>query len=1365
MKLTNNDYVSRALTLLAQGLEPIIETTLRPRINGGMSWTELLRKLDEVNGKYGKKYESNDLHVMLRTLLARFGNIGQPFDAQLGRSGGRYVQELQEVRNNWAHNMVFTDEDAYRAVDTAQRLLALMGAAQSDDLTQLRRELQAAMAGPTQAVEPAESPTPTTTPGHTVSAPAEAAVVSVDHGTPERLIRVDEPHQQSSAPEPSAVPETSLASIEISAVPVVSYAMAHNRLPVVSRLVVHMDGPSLEGAQLTIGIDTVDGPLGEPKEFFVDLVEGEDLTVPQVDFLLDPKAMSEIEEARPGSVIATLLFAGDVIARRVAPVRVLASTQWLAAPLEAGMELLAAFVKPNDPALESLTEEASNALERATGSGSFHDVYTDGTDGREVDVVVDAVMTAMRNRSIRYALPPASWTDDGQKIRTASEVLDGRLGTCLDTTVVLAAALERVGIRPLLFVVTGHAFLGYWRTEGLLPQPAATDAQLIAQIMNLIGLGSIGVVETTMLTIDHETSFISAIHKTGRATALNTAVTDVRGITDILRARTSQILPLPAKSIAADGSITFTSYSAPKVEAPKYVPPVATPQDQPSRPAAPARVEKWKNSLLDLSLRNRLINFPPSARLPLAVPDEGLGQLEDYLSASDRIALLPSDQISAVAKSQGIRTGAQLSEEDRLALLTKHQAFTDVTADAYLRKFRALAYKAKTIVEESGANNLYVALGSLVWTLKDREIRSPLILVPVNLRAQTKGGHYHLTLDESGMSTPNFCLLEKLRLEFNVTIPGLADPALDGSGIDLDAAFQATREAILASGIPARVEATVDVAILQFAKFRLWKDLDENWEALAANPLVRHLIEQPQEAFVDTAALTADVEKDVDLDELLTRLPISADSSQLQAVAAATAGRTFVLEGPPGTGKSQTITNLLAKSIADGKRVLFVAEKKAALQVVQSRLAAVGLGPFTLDLHDRGSRPNEIRSHLKKALAAQTTIDEDGLLTTSNDLDTARRALDRYARSLHEPNEAGQGFYAAHNSALATAVADHALPIPVDWAGSVSRERLQSIRHLLRDVPDSALRARPTAHHAWAFIDVSEDQSLDEDEVQRRIHEFDEAFGALDLTEELGAALFEASAPDQLSTLSRVAVRPRVQPSILEGLRGANVVADVAALRADLDGIEPAFADVLSVVSPEALYQDLIGILQASTEAAESGFFGRKKRQQAIVDSLGPVVRPGVTIEVGSLVPLAERLVAFQNAAIDLYTRANALPGVSTNSDWNPFVAEQRHAVLDVLDWNEWVNKVTEVSTTTDVSEVPFRNTLERFVTTSRGVDATVGTKIDRFANALDDLLHSPGTTTAGWDAWRGDRRLLDAWNDSRPGRDTSTTRGVALSH
>ncbi|MCU1404450.1 MAG: putative helicase [Glaciihabitans sp.] len=1323
MTLNNTDYVARGLDLLAEALPPFIASTLAPQLPESIQWTDLLERRDETSGIIGKPDEASDLQVLLRALTEPLGTLGQPFDALLGRPGIRYISELRDIRTDWAHNVTFADEDAYRAVDTTQRLLALLRLPQAAPAAELRRQLQVELTARSASDD---------------STPSEAGHPPVDDSA------------------------ASGATVTVSCSPVISYAMAHNRIPVVSQLVIHTTGPSVQAAQLTISISTAGGTLGEPREFFVDLVHGEDTYVQQVNFVLDPIAMAQIEESRPATVMATVVAGSTVIARHVSDVRVLAANEWMGTPVESSMEMLSAYVQPNDPALAALVDEASILLEQATGRGSFDDGYADGSDGRRIDEIVDALMSAMRARSIRYAMPPASWAEFGQKVRTASEVLEGRLGTCLDTSVVLAAALERVGVHPLVFVTKNHAFLGYWRLPGALPSPAVTESGQVAQVINAVGLRHIAVLESTLLTIDGADSSPQQIRASAWDTHLQGDLSHIVGIADVRVARTSRIYPLPATTMSPDGAVTITGYDPTRSNYERYSPAAENPGTAtPDRQKTPPRVAQWKNNLLDLSLRNRLINFPASARLQLAVPAEGLGQFEDYLNANQSIELLAADAVSAVDQQRGISSGAAVPTEDRLGLLTKKQVYSDITTEAYARRFRALAYKAKTIVEETGANNLYATIGSLVWTLKDREVRSPLILIPVTLKPRARGGAYQLSLDEAGASTPNYCLLEKLRIEFGVSIPGLTDPVTDSSGIDIDATLRATREAIAASGIPARVEETVNLAILQFAKFRLWKDLDENWEEFSENALVRHLIQQPQDAFVDPAAEITRITADVDLDELLTQLPVSADSSQLNAVAAATSGRTFVLEGPPGTGKSQTITNLLAKAIAEGRRVLFVAEKKAALDVVQKRLAAVGLGPFTLDLHDRGSRPNEIRSHLKKALAAKTSVDEDGLKHTTSTVDIARRSLARYNSQLHERNRSGLSFYSAHNAALATSDAEFTLPVTASWAGSATSDTLHEIRTLLRDVPDLAVRVRPGFDPAWGFVDVVGDEAVDPVEIIGLVDAFDAAIAAVSPSDEINAALREVSTVEQLRTIASLAQYEPISAEVLAAIRTPAWQDATGALAVRLDTIAAEYTDVLAVVAPHILALDLAALSRDATAAAQSSFFGRKKRLLAVAQRFSTFLLPDQQVAPAGLAAFTARLLALQASATELAGQANAAAGLSAAAQWNPYLPDQRDLLLDTITGLNWIARNTDDSAY--AGESGLQGALDRLVTAERTVDSVTTATLEVLADAYGALAAAPGTSEASWDHWRSGRRLLDAWDASRPGRQVDGITHVPL--
>src|SRR5687768_17611114 len=678
-------------------------------------------------------------------------------------------------------------------------------------------------------------------------------------------------------------------SIEITSTPVLSYALAHNRVPVVSRLAITNLGGPVRAATVRLGVRDAEGPIARTVELLADLDEGRTTVLTDLGLVMDPAAMLHVEEQRPGVIDVEVLADGPdgekiVLGESSRGVQVLAAQQWLATPLPLALEMLAAYVLPNHPAVTAVVEEASGVREERTGRGTIQG-YADGPE--RVDEIVSAIADVLQRRGIRYSEPPVSWSDLGQQVRSPGDVLTWRVGTPLDTVVVLAAALEQAGIRPLLWLAGGigrragessagrdgdsHAFFGYWREERSAESAATTDA---APLVNLVDLGLIGLVETRLLTSVGEPG--ADLHRPAYTAWLSGEIDRILGVTDVHRARKDGIFPLPARARDEDGVLQVVEYRPAHSAATRPIEHVAPAPS--SRPEPPPRVQQWKNALLDLSLRNRLINYTERSGLALTVPDSALSILENFVHDGTQLTLLPGDRLAAVQKERGVTTARELPEEQLSELLVeRREVHADVTSGGYLPRLRNLAYKAKTVLEETGANNLYLALGSLAWELDGRPLRSPLVLIPVVLTPMGRTGSYRLSLDEAGSSTPNYCLLEKLRQLHGLTVPTLTE-AVDGT-LDLDAALDSMRNALVGHGLPYRVESTADLAILQFAKFRLWKDLDEHWADFAENPLVGHLVHEPTEAFQDPARDTGGF---VDLDELAAQLPAPADASQLR---------------------------------------------------------------------------------------------------------------------------------------------------------------------------------------------------------------------------------------------------------------------------------------------------------------------------------------------------------------------------------------------------------------------------------------------------------------------------------------------------
>nr|WP_231882041.1 DUF4011 domain-containing protein [Microbacterium chocolatum] len=451
---------------------------------------------------------------------------------------------------------------------------------------------------------------------------------------------------------------------------------------------------------------------------------------------------------------------------------------------------------------------------------------------------------------------------------------------------------------------------------------------------------------------------------------------------------------------------------------------------------------------------------------PLVLPPSGLGELEDRLNQDVEFELLSGYSIPEVYRAREIYNAAVLESDDVLRLLGDRRLYVQrisqarssagpISTTKFASEIRSMARRAKEAHDERGMNPLFLCLGALRWPLKDRSgalASAPLILVPVKI-AVRRGGGFVLSLDTSAQTTPNAALIEWLRREYDLVIPSLSEPAADRAGIDVDAVLADVRNAIAARGLALDVASTASLALLDLAAFRMWQDLNIHGDAFLRHPLVDHLVHTPTEAFADAAVMASvDADTDSQLDALIT--PIPADATQKRAVVWAREGRSFVLQGPPGTGKSQTITNMIAECLLAGRKVLFVAEKGTALSVVQRRLDAVGLGPFTLNLHHDGSTATQVRAQLKAALTTRVAPDPAAMESAQRKLRNARYELGEFPEKLHRRNAAGLSAYSAR---------DNLLVLGDGPAVEVPRDLIAARAELVGEVRDALTRLQPLA--------------------------------------------------------------------------------------------------------------------------------------------------------------------------------------------------------------------------------------------------------------------------------------------------------------
>ncbi len=703
-----------------------------------------------------------------------------------------------------------------------------------------------------------------------------------------------------------------------------------------------------------------------------------------------PERLNQIAEAQPGLGQVKLMQGGTVLAEAEFPFTWLPSNAW--AGCVCYPELLASLVLPNDPAVDQLLSRGAEILQSQGLLPAWRGYQA---ERNAIINQVHALWNALEELELTYTLPPRSWHEfgAGQKVRAPSQMMQGGCAACLDSTAYLAAALAQAGFNPLVVLLPGHAFVGLMLADESLAQPVEREA---GTLRNLLELGEVLLLETTLATRREDGIPAAASgFDTARASAdgqlrMLEATDDFMAL-DIVRIWATGIHPYMAAPTAEAAGLPDTPHWR------KLQPAAAgaAPQSQNFLPEQSAedkeaaislvkarnrsRMEKWQLKLLDLSLRNNLLNSHiDRSQVPLMIPN--VAALEDALSNGQKYTIcpLPDTFGTQVAQVEGIDTPEKLrSELQPLALdmFGKGQLLAmgkpgELAPQLLEKRVKALYDKARKNMEESGSNTLNLACGFLKWKPRERdgrELYAPLLLLPVTLKRPSVRASFKLGSagDEPSI---NLTLLELLKTEYSLRIPELeGELPHDDAGVDVDAILQTVRHAI--RDFPGwEVLDLCTLGIFSFAKYLMWVDLKERQQALMGNPIVKHLAASKPEPFpvqVDFPE-PASLDEEADAKQILT--PLSADSSQLAAVLAAARGKNFVLIGPPGTGKSQTIANMVAHSLGQGKTVLFVAEKSAALSVVYKRLCRIGLGAYCLELHSNKANKKEILAQFAKAI-------------------------------------------------------------------------------------------------------------------------------------------------------------------------------------------------------------------------------------------------------------------------------------------------------------------------------------------------------------------------------------------------------------
>jgi very-short-patch-repair endonuclease len=546
-----------------------------------------------------------------------------------------------------------------------------------------------------------------------------------------------------------------------------------------------------------------------------------------------------------------------------------------------------------------------------------------------------------------------------------------------------------------------------------------------------------------------------------------------------------------------------------------------------------AATNGWKDRLIDLSRRNNLLFYKPVIRGTLELP------------VSTQLTALLSDR-EAVPISELLATG-----QDKIT------AIRDITR------------KGLENLEEKGLSTLYLAVGRCTWAADDggRPPTAPVLLFPVSLKLKGQdlpAAEVHITGDPE----VNPVLLHIFNKELNVQVTAsdvlrhFAAPTSVEAEDETehpeheDQSLQKVLDFLndIAKAIQGfKADPFAVLGNFTFQKLAMVKDLENHRAELLASDVVAAI------AGDDAARRTlgsSQIETDP---HTLDAVPpdnefavVEADSSQQCAIAGICAGQSAVVHGPPGTGKSQTITNLIATLSAQGKKVLFVAEKRAALEVVMNRLQAVGLDHLAIDLHGAEQTPKKVMERVARTLNMVRDAALPASETVHEHFIDRRERLNRHDSSMHTPQAPTEKTVFVMQAALLRLPSEVASPLR--WRGpdlmQITPKNAERITNLLREAAGFETLFNRTDASPWTGV-----QFKDADSVQQAI--------------DLAATLHHETMPDLKRNLAEVCR--------LTGFREPKTAAEMTELIATLTKTN----DTLALYSPDVFLQsgELLGAI------------------------------------------------------------------------------------------------------------------------------------------------------------------------------------------
>ncbi len=832
---------------------------------------------------------------------------------------------------------------------------------------------------------------------------------------------------------------------------IVSYADYFARRPLFTSLQVKNDGEE-SVSDVTLVVEGSNG-VTIPFERRLELPY-ESVVEVSLENLLSPLYFASAEEVKEERITVSLQAEKKTLLSKEWTIKTLPFDYWQGTGGDA--ELLASFVRPR---LGDCARVQTEVLEQLKKWGVFCELggYL-GNDKNTVRRIIAALFSTLRKASIlQKTADISSPVEAGAGIKILAE----RVASPLELSIFACSCLESMGLRPILVFGEKEITCGVWLYDSCFMDTVSDDiSRLDAYIAD--GINNVSCFDILDVYSDKNAAYSTA--EAHFKQKLEAGVFD--RYVDVRRCRISQIMPLPLRARSLKGYEILREEDTSPDAAPKEL----TVAQKLSLDEELTKAQLWERRLLDLSMKNALLNFAPNKTVVHVLSSSADNTL-DALTENEEMTFAPATEQAKeiAARKKYFGASAEVKNlKELISLENRSGVLRTYLDDATLQEtVTRLLRRNKEADEESGVKILYLALGFLKWYTREdgAEHFAPLVLQPVQLKKSKGGAGYSVALTDEDASV-NSTLLEYLKQEFNIDIRGLSGAI---QGLKISEILAMVRMEIM----PMRnweIYDDVYLAAFSFARYQMWNDLRENVGEFSKNKIIDALLN-------NTILIGEGIDETLKEDNATpdaTLTPLPADATQWEAIALSQTGKSFVLHGPPGTGKSQTITNVIANALYEGKRVLFVAEKQAALSVVKKRLDEIGIGAFCLELHSNKTNKAEVLQRLTSTLALAEEREKVSLTEKSQTIAKLRADLAEPMLALHKRRRLGVSVYEALLLCLRNKNAPDIMNIESTFYDGLTKEKIDLYERMMVQAAAAAKECGGVHNSPFANVNLSE---------------------------------------------------------------------------------------------------------------------------------------------------------------------------------------------------------------------------------------------------------------------------------------------------